>query len=99
MSWVEIRRDLKNIPKDGHIVSLDDRTSKFSLTFFLPDKNWIFLNEKFSLEQLSRCKGKLYYFDVVPYGMEEELDKNEVLFWENLLREEYDFNKTNEIAL
>mgnify|MGYP001568833856 CR=1 FL=1 len=99
LSWITIRHDLKTISENECIVCLDKRTSKFSMTFLFPDKNWIFLNDAFTLGQLDKCRGNLYYFDVIPWGLEEEVDKNEVLLWENLLRGGYEFKKTHKLAL
>lgn len=99
LSWITIRHDLKTISENECIVCLDKKTSKFSMTFLFPDKNWIFLNDTFTLGQLDKCKGNLYYFDVIPWGLEEEVDKNEVLQWENLLRGGYEFKKIPELAL
>ena len=98
-SWVNLKEDLDSAVDEGCIISLDIRTSKFSLNFLFPDRNWIFLENNYQNNDFSQCKDKLYYFNPVPYGLEEEADKKAVLRREDRLREKYEFEKVSKFAL
>jgi len=98
-SWINLKQDLNTSVGEGCIVSLNIRTSKFSLGFLFPDKNLIFMDDNYQNNKVSQCKGALYYFNPVPYGLEEEADKDVVLRWEDILSEKYEFKKVSNFSL
>jgi len=77
-SYTKLKDDLRLVSAKDCIISFDTRTSKFSLKFIFPLKNWIFLNDPSFENQLSQCKAKLYYFNPVGYGLREETDQKTI---------------------
>lgn len=73
-SWVDFRHYFRAVAANDCIVSLDTRDSSFSLRFLFPEKKWIFLNKTFSPGEIDQCEGNVYFFNPVPYGLEEETD-------------------------
>ena len=84
-SWVELKSDIK-VTSDGDcIVSPVNQTSGFALPFIFPKKHWVF-EEDGVAEGLSRCQGKVYYFNPVTYGLTEDLEPREAQQWGYFVR-------------
>lgn len=74
-SWKDIQKDFPACSARDCIVTLRTSTSKTALEFLFPRNRWLFINEAGLDDALRSCRGKVYYFNPVVYGLLEETER------------------------
>ncbi len=78
-SWKDIQKDFPACLAQDCVVSFKTSTSKTSLEFLFPQARWLFINDAGFEDSLKHCKGEMYYFNPVVYGLLEETDRETLL--------------------
>ena len=100
-SWIELSDKLKNIGnKCDCFITYDIQTLGFSLPYiFGKEKRWLFFNHDDFIDKERKCKEQIYFFDPIPYGLQNEEKEQKVDEWGDLLRNKYDLEKVSDIEL
>ncbi|MGD0335632.1 MAG: hypothetical protein ABSB18_00825 [Candidatus Omnitrophota bacterium] len=72
-SWEKLIQELKTDSEKSCIITHDFLITKFNLPFLFPRKTWLFLSDDNLKVKMRACEGKVYYFNPLPYGLEEEM--------------------------
>jgi hypothetical protein len=74
-SWKDIKKDFPACLSQDCIVTLRTNTSGMALEFLFPQRHWLFINDAGLDDALGRCRGNIYYFNPVVYGLLEETER------------------------
>jgi len=78
-SWKDIQKDFPACSAQDCVVSFKTSTSETALEFLFLQDRWLFINDAGFENSLKHCRGAIYYFNPVVYGLLEETDRETLL--------------------